>query len=146
MTNFTLIVVICLIYANTVGGRHLRAGNGMKNEARGAHQKSLCHWFRNRWTEVAACLKQLDNEKLEEVVVFESRDNFLQARLGGGIQLSGGSAVLERIGYLNELDQAAEVMHTITSRNSKGDTLIQLDVDKLIRENAPKQLCAAKGA
>jgi len=146
MMNFTLIVVICLIYANTVGGRHLRAGNGMKMRLGGPIRRVCVIGSGIAGLGVAACLKQLDNEKLEEVVVFESRDNFLQARLGGGIQLSGGSAVLERIGYLNELDQAAEVMHTITSRNSKGDTLIQLDVDKLIRENAPKQLCAAKGA
>jgi salicylate hydroxylase len=94
----------------------------------------------------AACLKQLNNEKLEQVVVFEARDNFLQARLGGGVQLSGGSAVIERIGYLKELDQAAEVLHTITSRNRNGDTLIKLDVSKLIRDNAPKELCAAGGA
>lgn len=96
----------------------------------------------------AACLKQLSVDgdgKLEEVVVFESRENFLQAKLGGGIQLSGGSAVLERIGCLPDLVKSAEVMHTVLSRNSNGDELIKLDVDRLIRERAPKELCADGG-
>jgi NADPH-dependent 2,4-dienoyl-CoA reductase/sulfur reductase-like enzyme len=44
---------------------------------------------------LAASIKQL-NTGIKEVCLFDSRDDFLQTNLGGGVQLSGGAAVLEK--------------------------------------------------
>ena len=50
---------------------------------------------------LAACLKQLD-AGVEEVIVFDSRDPLAPA-LGGGVQLTGGASILEKIGCLSYL-------------------------------------------
>ncbi len=46
---------------------------------------------------IAACLKKL-GVGVSDVTVFEARNDFLQASLGGGLQLTGGAVVLQSLG------------------------------------------------
>ena len=55
---------------------------------------------------LAAALKQLSSG-VKEITVFESRADFLQSNIGGGVQLSGGAAVLEKLGCLPALESTA---------------------------------------
>lgn len=50
----------------------------------------------------AACMKKM-HTGVEEVVVIDSHDDTLSFNLGGALGLSGGAAVLERIGCMEEL-------------------------------------------
>ena len=56
---------------------------------------------------LAASLAAMDSG-IREVIVFESRNDYLQANLGGGVQLSGGAAVLEKIGLGTVLEDKAQ--------------------------------------
>jgi len=84
---------------------------------------------------------------VNEVSIFESRDEetFLNPQLGGGIQLSGGASVLEKIGCYSDLEKYGSRLTRILSRSNKGSVLVDIDVQKLIKENAPRELCANNG-
>ena len=80
------------------------------------------------------------------VVLFEARDDILQPNLGGGLQLSGGAVVLNKLGALTSLQQRAEVFSRLLSRNAERDTLLELNLDDIIREQADNQiLCDSRG-
>ena len=93
---------------------------------------------------LAAALKQLQSG-VNEITVFESREDFLQSNIGGGVQLSGGAAVLEKLGCLPALERTAHRMKAVRSRNSYGTELLKLDVSTSVNEKARKELCADKG-
>ena len=93
---------------------------------------------------LAAALKQLPSG-VEEVVIFESRDNFLQPSLGGGVQINGGAAVMEKLGCLPDLERVAQRMGAVRSRNNYGAELLQLDIFSSVITKAKDELCASSG-
>ena len=72
---------------------------------------------------LSSALLQFDNDI--KISLFEKRDNILTPSLGGGLQLSGGAAVLNKLNCLNEIDNIAENLNGIKSRNYKYDELLQ---------------------
>lgn len=93
---------------------------------------------------LAAALKQLQSG-VNDITVFESRSDFLQSNIGGGVQLSGGAAVLEKLGCLPAIEQTAHRMTAVRSRNSYGTELLKLDVSASVNEKARKELCSIGG-
>ena len=93
---------------------------------------------------LAAALKQLSSG-VKEITVFESRADFLQSNIGGGVQLSGGAAVLEKLGCLPALESTAHRMKAVRSRNSFGTELLKLDVTSSVNDRARKELCSMAG-
>lgn len=93
---------------------------------------------------LAAALKQLQSG-VNDITVFESRSDFLQSNIGGGVQLSGGAAVLEKLGCLPAIEQTAHRMTAVRSRNSYGTELLKLDVSASVNEKARKELCSLGG-
>lgn len=91
---------------------------------------------------LAACLKQL-RSGCEEVIVFESRSDFLQARLGGGVQLTGGAKILEQIGLLPQINEIAQPLRRVYSRNADEKVLLDLNVAELVKSRASVELCDA---
>ncbi|KAJ1432805.1 hypothetical protein B484DRAFT_447564 [Ochromonadaceae sp. CCMP2298] len=94
---------------------------------------------------LAASLKQLQSG-VEEVYVYEARDNFLQAKLGGGIQLSGGAVILEKLGCLDALEKTAQPLASVLTRDRGGKKLLSLDLRSLAKRLAKNTLCARGGA
>ena len=80
---------------------------------------------------LAAALQQLD-AGVQEVCIFEGRDSFLQAKMGGGVQLSGGAVVLEKLGCFDQLDSVAQPVTSILARNAQGRELLRVDVQQLL--------------
>lgn len=80
---------------------------------------------------LAAALQQLD-AGVQEVCIFEGRESFLQAKMGGGVQLSGGAVVIDKLGYLGELDRVAQPVESILGRNAQGRELLQINVQQLL--------------
>ena len=93
---------------------------------------------------LAAALKQLQTG-VTDVTVFESRADFLQSSIGGGVQLTGGAAVLEKIGCLPNVEQKAHRMKAVRSRNSFGMELLKLDVSTSVNDKARDELCSLGG-
>lgn len=93
---------------------------------------------------LAAALKQLQCG-VKDVTVFESREQFLQPNLGGGLQLSGGAAVLEKLGCLSALEQTAHPFKGVLSRNSYGTELLNLDVADSVKTKASLELVSNNG-
>ena len=93
---------------------------------------------------LAAALKQLPSG-VEEVVIFEGRDDFLQPSLGGGVQINGGAAVMEKLGCLPDLERVAQRMGAVRSRNNNGIELLQLDIFTSVLTKAKDELCASSG-
>jgi 2-polyprenyl-6-methoxyphenol hydroxylase-like FAD-dependent oxidoreductase len=60
----------------------------------------------------AACMKSLDTGA-KEVVVYDSHDETLTENAGGALGLSGGAAILERLGCLRELQQVGRPVDKI---------------------------------
>lgn len=86
---------------------------------------------------LAASIARSRGHGVEEVVIFESRDSFLQAQQGGGVQLSGGAAVLQKLGALDRLRGVAQPLQRIVSRNSRSQELLNVDVVALLEARAP---------
>ena len=88
---------------------------------------------------LAASLKRLD-AKVDEIHIFESRDSVLQPNLGGGLQISGGAKMLEKIGLLNELFALSLPMKGVFGRNVANSTLVKIDIDNTVRNSGNKDL------
>lgn len=95
---------------------------------------------------LAASLKQIDGTKVKEIEVYEARNDFRQAQLGGGVQLSGGAAVMEKINCLQPLRESAQVLKGVVSRDYSGRKLLELDIEEAVRATAREQLCANGGS
>jgi len=83
---------------------------------------------------LAKALETLDTG-VQDITVFERRDE-LRPALGGGVQLSGGAAVLAQLGLLEELKKIANPLQGVLSRTVGGDTLLRLDIPEAIRRRA----------
>ena len=75
---------------------------------------------------------------VEEVVVFDQRAE-LKPDLGGGVQLSGGAAVLADLGLFKELSGVAQPLRRVLSRTVSGQQLLELDVQEAIRRRPQAQ-------
>lgn len=93
---------------------------------------------------LAAALARLDT-KVEEVVIYEAREEFLQTSLGGGVQLTGGASILDKLGLGEELHGRAQPLRRVFARNAYEDTLLDLDVAGLIQQRAATELCSDSG-
>lgn len=92
---------------------------------------------------LAAAFKQMQSFR-GEVVVFESRDDYTQANLGGGVQLTGGAVVLKDLNCLGMLNSTGERFRRVRSRNQDREALLFMDIDNIARETAP-DLCDKDG-
>jgi 2-polyprenyl-6-methoxyphenol hydroxylase-like FAD-dependent oxidoreductase len=88
---------------------------------------------------LAASLKRL-NSGVEEILLFDKRPDVLNIG-GGGLQISGGSIVMEKIGLLDELINVGHPLHNVLARNRDGDVLLDLDVENLVTTKAKEELC-----
>ena len=93
---------------------------------------------------LAAALQQLD-AGVESVTIFEKRASHLQAELGGGVQLSGGAAVLSKLGGLSRLRSVAQPVQRVFSRNARQEQLLDIDVTELLERRAPALLAPDGG-
>jgi 2-polyprenyl-6-methoxyphenol hydroxylase-like FAD-dependent oxidoreductase len=93
---------------------------------------------------VGASINQL-NTNVKEAIIFESKVDALQSKLGGGLQLSGGAAILEKLGYLDELSKSAEILSGVVNRNAQGEVLFKLNITELIKQSASSELCSNNG-
>lgn len=88
---------------------------------------------------LAASLKRL-NCGVEEVFLFDKRSDVLNIG-GGGLQISGGSVVMEKIGLLDEIINIGHPLHNVLARNSQSDVLLNLDIKQLVTTKAKEELC-----
>ena len=93
---------------------------------------------------LAAALQQLD-AGVESITIFEKRASHLQAELGGGVQLSGGAAVLSKLGGLSRLRSVAQPVQRVFSRNARQEQLLDIDVTELLERRAPSLLAPDGG-
>lgn len=95
----------------------------------------------------AACLKVLGrnypSSALREIDIFESRRNYLQSQLGGGVQLSGGAAVIEKLGYYDELMSTAKKLEGITCRDSYDKILYDINIKRSIERRGRTELISS---
>lgn len=95
----------------------------------------------------AACLKVLagkyPSSALREIDIFESRRNYLQSQLGGGVQLSGGAAVIEKLGYYDELMSVAKRLEGITCRDSNDKILYDINIKRSIERRGQTELISS---
>lgn len=90
---------------------------------------------------LASSIKEL-NSKVSIVDIYDTRDNILESSLGGGLQLTSGSVIIEKLGYLNQLRQVSARLSSVVSRNMHGDEVLRLDLDNIVKNIASKQLCS----
>ncbi len=88
---------------------------------------------------LAASLKRL-NCGVEEIFLFDKRSDILNIA-GGGLQISGGSMVMQKIGLLDEIIKIGHPLHNVLARNSNGDVLLNLDIKELVTTKAKEELC-----
>eukprot|EP00899_Mesostigma_viride_P011332 jgi/Mesvir1/2019/Mv06199-RA.1 len=70
---------------------------------------------------------------VEEVALFE-RAPQLRLKMGGGLNLNGGSVVLQRLGLGHLLTQCGNELHGVFARGVSGKTLFEVDMDKACRQ------------
>lgn len=80
---------------------------------------------------LTSCLKRL-NAGVSIVNVYESRESVLQTSLGGGVQLSSGSSILEKLGLLEILDKTAMRIKYVVGRDKQENVLLKLNVDDAV--------------
>eukprot|EP00747_Dinoflagellata_sp_TGD_P033006 gnl/TRDRNA2_/TRDRNA2_136344_c0_seq2.p1 gnl/TRDRNA2_/TRDRNA2_136344_c0~~gnl/TRDRNA2_/TRDRNA2_136344_c0_seq2.p1 ORF type:complete len:419 (-),score=81.24 gnl/TRDRNA2_/TRDRNA2_136344_c0_seq2:34-1290(-) len=83
---------------------------------------------------LARALETLDTG-VEEITVFERRSE-LRPDIGGGVQLSGGAAVLTKLGLLQDLKAIANPLTGVVSRTANRDQLLKLDVPGAVQRRA----------
>jgi 2-polyprenyl-6-methoxyphenol hydroxylase-like FAD-dependent oxidoreductase len=93
---------------------------------------------------VGASINQL-NTNVKETIIFENKVDALQSTLGGGLQLSGGAAVLEKLDCLQDLYKSSEKFTGVVNRNAQGEILFKLDITGLIKKYASSELCSDDG-
>jgi 2-polyprenyl-6-methoxyphenol hydroxylase-like FAD-dependent oxidoreductase len=86
---------------------------------------------------LAATLNRIGSG-VKEITLFEERSSALQANAGGGVQLSGGAAILEKLGC--SLSGSGVSLTRISSRNHLGDSIMNIDLAKAVRSHAPSLL------
>ena len=94
---------------------------------------------------LAACLKKIDCG-VESVEIYEERQNYLQTLLGGGVQITGGANVIERLGLLESLEGISEKLTFVRSRTSAGEPLLTLNVSKAFSVEGVRNQLVAKNS
>lgn len=89
----------------------------------------------------AASLMRI-NSGVVGINVYESRADYLQSTLGGGVQLTGGAKVIELLGCLEELKESSECLERVRSRTTSGNDILALDISQSIRLKSSESLCA----
>ena len=82
---------------------------------------------------------QIPKNKFKEwngtIHLYERKSDFLQTDLGGGVQVSGGSTVLRKLGLLEQFRKIAQPITGVLSRSVNLDTLFELDIFDSINKN-----------
>jgi hypothetical protein len=78
------------------------------------------------------------SNNIKEIIICESRPEFDQSKLGGGIQLSGGAQVLKELGLEKELTKFSLPVQQIKCYNRKNERLYSLDINQLFSKEKRK--------
>jgi len=70
---------------------------------------------------------------VQEIVLYERKQDVFQTNLGGGVQLTGGAVVLEKLGMFKELKKNAEQLNGVEARDNNGNNIFSLDISQSIK-------------
>lgn len=76
----------------------------------------------------ALALSRIAPIGMKEILICEARENMFQSGLGGGLQLSGGSVILNRLGLQKELQTIGLQLERIRCTNTASQEMYQLDI------------------
>lgn len=91
----------------------------------------------------AACMKSLDCD-VKEVIVYDAYDDLAASDAGGALVISGGAAILERIGCLDELKADGQLVETIKF-TYQDKCVLQLDLQSLSSELSSRLISSDAG-
>lgn len=79
------------------------------------------------------------------IVIYDAREDPLQSSLGGGLQLSSGAVILNRLGLLERLKESSNAITSLSSRNSRRESLLSVNITELAKTIAPQQVRSDEG-
>jgi hypothetical protein len=79
------------------------------------------------------------------IVIYDAREDPLQSSLGGGLQLSSGAVILNRLGLLERLKESSNAITSLSSRNSRRESLLNVNITELAKTIAPQQVRSDDG-
>ena len=82
---------------------------------------------------------------MENIVIYDAREDPLQSSLGGGLQLSSGAVILNRLGLLERLKESSNAITSLSSRNSRRESLLSVNITELAKTIAPQQVRSDEG-
>jgi len=82
---------------------------------------------------------------VDNIIIYDAREDPLQSSLGGGLQLSSGAAILDRLGLLEQLRDASNAITSLSSRNNRRESLLSVNITELAKTVAPRQVCSDGG-
>lgn len=82
---------------------------------------------------------------MDNIVIYDAREDPLQSSLGGGLQLSSGAVILNRLGLLDRLKETSNAITSLSSRNSRRESLLNVNITELAKTIAPQQVCSDEG-
>lgn len=82
---------------------------------------------------------------VDNIVIYDAREDPLQSSLGGGLQLSSGAVILNRLGLLDRLKESSNAITSLSSRNSRRESLLSVNITELAKSIAPQQVCSDEG-
>jgi len=82
---------------------------------------------------------------VENIVIYDAREDPLQSSLGGGLQLSSGAVILNRLGLLERLKESSNAITSLSSRNSRRESLLSVNITELAKTIAPQQVRSDEG-
>lgn len=82
---------------------------------------------------------------MESIVIYDAREDPLQSSLGGGLQLSSGAVILNRLGLLERLKESSNAITSLSSRNSRRESLLSVNITELAKTIAPQQVRSDEG-
>jgi len=79
------------------------------------------------------------------IVIYDAREDPLQSSLGGGLQLSSGAVILNRLGLLERLKESSNAITSLSSRNSRRESLLSVNITELAKTITPQQVRSDEG-
>jgi hypothetical protein len=76
---------------------------------------------------MASCLRAIPTG-VEEAVIFDPSDNVMQDNLGGGIILSGGAYILEKLGYIDSLQYYGKPIEKLRHLTNHGNLILEVNL------------------
>ena len=88
---------------------------------------------------LAASLNLLDS-KVSEVLIYETRKEFLQNFTWGRCTIDWRASILSKLGLSQQLHKRAQPLKRVYTRNAREETILDLNVQSLIQKKADKEL------